>query len=306
MTAYEKFVTLETAFITAVEGISQSARTAENYRRTLDSFKVWLADNSTAEQTEITPLMVVRYSQYCKERGLTANTRRHYLIVLQRCFGWGIEHKLCTEKPVLKTDIPKKERIEYHLLSEDEIAVLLEGKVNKYAKQGLVLRNRAMITMFLQTGVRVSELINLRISDLDFERHTVQVVKGKGDKFRYTTFPPLAEQRMRKYLDDEYGVDKWQGLNEYAFTSTLTDKRLPYTRQNVDKIIKAYCEPLLGRRDIGAHSLRHCYASTLLTNGAGLEQIQKVLGHNSYATTVIYASHLCPQRIGQDLNRLFN
>lgn len=299
MTSYTKFNEIKTAYLSSLQTISKSTATYDKYSTVINDFAKWLEQNDS-EKSEITAVMILNYSKAVKERGACNNTLRHYLIILRSFFAWCINHKFYTEQPVLETDIPKQERIEYDLLAEEQIQTILDGKLPPYIKQPL--RDRALIVLFIESGLRVSELTHLKIKDIDFDGGTIYVhTSAKGDKTRTTTLPDRSKQFITEYLYKRYGGHCWDE-NALLFAN---DEGKPYTRQNITKIVRGYTRGLFKRNDIGAHDLRHAFASLLLTRGAKLEQIQQVLGHSSYATTVIYASHLCPKRVSQDLNKLF-
>ncbi|MCH5315502.1 MAG: tyrosine-type recombinase/integrase [Eubacterium sp.] len=299
MTAYEKFNEIKTAYLSSLQTITKSKATYDKYATVINDFALWLGQNDT-EQPDITAVMVINYSKAVKERGTKNNTLRHYLIILRSFFTWCINHKFYTEQPVLEEDIPKQERIEYNLLTEQQIQTILDGKMPPYLKQPL--RDRALIVLLIESGLRVSELTHLKIKDIDFDGGTINVhTSAKGDKSRSTTLPDRSKQFITEYLYRRFGSYCYDE-NELLFAN---DDGKPYTRQNITKIVRGYIRGLFNRNDIGAHDLRHAFASLLLTRGAKLEQIQQVLGHSSYATTVIYASHLCPKRVSQDLNKLF-
>lgn len=297
--AYTKFNEIKKAYLSSLATIAKSQNTYKKYDMVLNDFGKWLEQND-CEETGITAVQILAYSKTVKERGSKNNTLRHYLIILRSFFTWCINHKFYTEQPVLEEDIPKQERIEYDLLSEEQIEKVLNSTPPKYSHAKTAKRNHALIALLIQSGLRVSELINLKVGDLEFgEKGTIKTV-GKGDKLRYTTFPELSQQLIKEYLNKRFNGNS---VDENAILFA-NDKGQPYTRQNITKIVNTYIKWLTGKTNIGAHDLRHSFASELITNGAQLEQIQQVLGHSSYATTVIYASHLAPKRISQDLNRL--
>ena len=298
MTAYTKFNEIKTAYLSSLQTISKSTATYDKYSRVLNDFAKWLEKNDSAE-SEITAVMILNYSKAVKARNACNNTLRHYLIILRLFFAWCINHKFYTEQPVLETDIPKQERIEYDLLTEEQIEQILNSTPPKYSHAKTALRNRALITLLIQSGLRVSELIKLKVGDLDFDGQTIRTI-GKGDKLRYTTFPALSAQLIKEYIYERFNG---QSVDENAILFA-NEQGKAYSRQNITKLVSTYIKWLTGKEYIGAHDLRHSFASKLITNGAGLEQIQQVLGHSSYATTVIYASHLCPKRVSQDLNKL--
>lgn len=300
MTAYTKFHEIKTAYLSSLQTISKSTATYDKYSTVINDFAKWLEQND-GEQPDITSVMILAYSKVVKERGACNNTLRHYLIILRSFFTWCVNHKFYTEQPVLGEDIPKEERIEYDLLSEEQIESVLEGTIPKFAHKGI--RNRALVIMFIQSGLRVSELTHLRIGDLDFEGQTIRTV-GKGDKLRYTTFPPLCSKYINEYLNERYG-GKSRPETDYLFPSFDKEgNQKPYTRQNITKVVRGYIRNLVGKDHIGSHDLRHSFASMLITKDASLTSMSEVLGHSDWKTTAIYASHLCPKRVSQDLNGL--
>lgn len=301
MKAYSKYNEVKNAYLSSLKTITQSEATYDKYEGVLNDFGNFLEQHDI-EQPDVTPIMILQYKESVTARGICRNTLRHYLIILRSFFKWCVEHKFYTEQPIFESDIPKQERVEYDLLSEEEIDKILNSPTPKWSKMATAKRNRALVILLIQSGLRVSELCNLNISDLDFEHLSIKVAHGKGDKFRYTTFPPLSEEVIREYLNERYNGE-YDGKDDYLFAK---ENGQPFTRQNITQVVRAYVKRLIGRKDIGSHDLRHAYASSLLTKGAKLEEIQQVLGHSSYATTVIYANHLCPKRIGQNLNSLFS
>lgn len=303
MKTIEKYNEIKAAYLSSLKTLSQSVATYDKYEGVLNDFGNFLKHNyADCKQSDISPVMVLTYKEELNKRNVCRNTMRHYLIILRSFFKWCVQHKFYVEQPVLESDIPKAERVEYDLLTEQQIETILRGEIPKWSKMSTAKRNRALIILLIESGLRVSELINLKISDLDFEQHTIRVSHGKGDRLRYTTLPDLSEYFIKEYLNERFNGN-YDCQNEYLFAN---ENGQPFTRQNVTQVVRAYVNRTIGRNDIGAHDLRHAYASYLLTHSVPLEKIQEVLGHSSYVTTVIYANHLCPKRVSQDLNSVFN
>lgn len=303
MKTIEKYNKIKTAYLSSLKTVTQSAATCDKYDGILNDFGNFLEQSYTnCEQSDISPIMVLAYKEELNRRNVKRNTMRHYLIILRSFFKWCVQHKFYAEQPVFESDIPKAERVEYDLLTEQQIETILRGEIPKWSKMSTAKRNRALVILLIQSGLRVSELTNLKINDLAFEQHAIKVSHGKGDKLRYTTLPDLSEHFIREYLDERFN-GKYGGQNEYLFAN---ENGKPFTRQNVTQVVRAYVNRVVGRNDIGAHDLRHAYASWLITHGTQLEDIQALLGHSSYATTVIYASHLCPERISKNVNAVWN
>lgn len=304
MTMIEKYNEIKTAYLSSLKTLSQSVATYDKYDGVLNDFGDFLEQNyAETEQSNISPIIVLAYKEELNKRGVCRNTMRHYLIILRSFFKWCVQHKFYAEQPILGEDIPKEERIEYDLLTEKQIESVLKGTIPKWSHKGI--RNRALVIMFIQSGLRVSELTHLRIGDLDFNGQTIRTV-GKGNKLRYTTFPPLCSKYINEYLNERYGNES-RHENDYLFPSfDKNGNQKPYTRQNITKVVRGYIRNLVGKDYIGSHDLRHSFASMLITKDASLTSMSEVLGHSDWKTTAIYASHLCPKRVSQDLNKLFS
>lgn len=305
MTIYEKYEQATTHYLASLKIISNSVATYDKYAFVLADFGEYVKAHDD-EQAEVEPLLVVGWRNNLKEnRGLENNSIRHYLTLVHSFFKWAIEHKIFAEQPVNRRDFPKKETVEYDLLTEQEIEQILTGKLPRFSQYQTSLRNRALVILVLTSGMRVSELINLHIGDLDFDKHIITVRHGKGDKKRSVTFPAIAEEFVKEYLNDRYGTND---TPKQAFLFENTDGNgttHQYTRQNITILVKRYVYNLTGHKNIGTHDLRHSYASYLLTHGVPIQEIQALLGHENYSTTLIYASQLCPERVATNLNAVF-
>ncbi len=305
MNLYEKYEQAKEEFLASLKIVTKSKETYAEYAFALGDFGEYVKAHGK-DESEIPPLFIVGWRNEVKAaRGLANNTLRHYLTLLHSFFKWAIEHKIFTEQPVGKGDFPKKEAVEYDLLSEQEIEKVLSGKIPPDSMSATSVRNRALIILVLTSGVRVSELINLRIGDLDFKKHIITVRHGKGDKKRAVTFPSLSEGFTEEYLNSRHGAN---GAPKTAFLfDHIGDdgKAHQFTRQNITRLVKSYIYRLTGHAGIGTHDLRHSYASYLLTHGVPIQEIQALLGHESYSTTLIYANQLCPERVATNLNGIF-
>lgn len=305
MTLYEKYEQAREQYLASLKIITKSNATYEKYAFILGDFREYVKVHG-GEENEIPPLFIVGWRNEIKNRRNLANSSlRHYLTLLHSFFKWTIEHKIFAEQPIGKSDFPKKESVEYDLLSEQEIEEILSGRIPPDSMSATSVRNRALVILVLTSGIRVSELINLRIGDLDFGKHVITVRHGKGDKKRAVTFPAVAEGFVAEYLNSRYGVN---GAPKTAFLFDYTSddgKQHQYTRQNITQVVKSYVYRLTGHAEIGTHDLRHSYASYMLTHGVPIQEIQSLLGHESYTTTLIYANQLCPERVATNLNGIF-
>lgn len=305
MTLYEKYEQAREQYLASLKIITKSNATYEKYAFILGDFGEYVKTHGEGE-SEVPPLFIVGWRNEIKGmRNLANSSLRHYLTLLHSFFKWSIEHKIFSEQPVGKGDFPKKETVEYDLLTEQEIEKILSGKIPPDSMCTTSIRNRALIVLVLTSGVRVSELINLRIADLDFDKHVITVRHGKGDKKRAVTFPAVAEGFVAEYFRERYGANSVP-QKAFLFDYTGEDgKPHQYTRQNITQVVKSYVYRLTGHAGIGTHDLRHSYASYMLTHGVAIQEIQALLGHESYTTTLIYANQLCPERVATNLNGIF-
>lgn len=305
MNLYEKYEQATREYLASLKFVTPSKETYDKYAFILGNFGEYVKGKG-GDETEIDPLLIVGWRNEIKEtRGLANNSMRHYLTLLHSFFKWTIEHKIFTEQPVGNADFPKKEAVEYDLLTEQEIEKILSGTIPPASMKSTCLRDRAIVFLFLTSGVRVSELINLCIGDLDFRKNILTVRHGKGDKKRYVPFPPFTRQIIKDYLNARYGANKPSKstyLFEYVDDGGTEHQ---YTRQYITQTVKRYVFLLTGHKNIGSHDLRHSYASYLLTKDVPIQKIQLMLGHSNYSTTFIYASQLCPERVAADLNSIF-
>lgn len=310
----EHYEQASTAFLADLKVSSKSAATYNQYAQVLGEFGEWLSaraatseQNDTAE-TQLMPLVISEYKQSLATRGIKTNTILHYLIELRSFFKWAVENGLYTEQPVTKSLLPSIEQIKHDIPTIAEITLLLSGKQPRYARHNTAQRNKAIIILFIQSGIRVSELCNLRIKDLDFENGTVDINNGKGNKARSAPMPPLAQQAIKEYLDKRRREHKpaLSALPSSAYVFVGDDENKPLTRQGITKLVSGYVERLTGHKSISAHDLRHAAASIWDDRGASLRDVQKALGHSSIETTEkIYVQILNKKKAAERISKIF-
>ena len=289
---------------------ADSINTLNNYTRVLNDFERYL-QAKIAHENDISTVDVLGYRAAIRERGAAQNTARQYLTDLSAFFTWCVRVKLIDESPVSPEDIPEAKEIEYTLLTRDEIDALLEYRPGG-AKLGA--RNRAIITILLQSGLRNSELRALTLSDLDFERGTITVRHGKGDKSRLAPFPALSREAVKEYLTSGYRPSD-APESAYLF-GTFADENGLSNGDNAQEwhemgsnalndVVKRYVKRVTGK-EVHAHTLRHAAASLWDDLGAPMRTIQNGLGHSSVRTTErIYVTVLNKHKAAEDLTAAF-
>lgn len=305
----EHYEQASTAFLADLKVSSKSAATYKQYHQVLNEFGTWLSTHTEDTDngiTEITPLLISKFKQSMFARGVKNNTVLHYLTMLRAFFKWAIDNKLYTEQPVTKSLLPNAEQIKHDIPTLDEIKLLLSGKQPLYARHNTMQRNRAIVTLFIQSGLRVSELCNLRIKDLDFEHNIVYVDHGKGDKSRYAPFPSTAQKNVQEYIIHRKIELKPRILPQDAFLFIGDDEHKPLTRQAVTKLVRGYVARLTGHKGIGAHDLRHAAASIWDNRGANIRDVQKALGHSKVETTErVYVQILNKSKAAEQISKIF-
>lgn len=177
-------------------------------------------------------------------------------------FGMDLPHRISR---------PKKKKKLPDILNREEVKGLLSAHKN--------IKSRAILVLTYSSGLRVSEVVSLKLSDLDFKRDTITVNGAKGGKDRVTVFSDKAERTIKTYL-------KAEQPEHWLFPGQKKDKHL--TSRSAQLHFKQALEKTEINKDVSIHSLRHSFATHLLENGTDIRYIQKLLGHENTETTEIY------------------
>lgn len=181
---------------------------------------------------------------------------------------------------------PKKQKRLPVILSKEEIKKILDANVIPN------LKHRCILTVIYSGGLRIGEACRLKISDIDSKSMVIKITQGKGNKDRYTVLANQALMLLRKYYRSYRPVD-------WLFPGEPSSKHI--CERSVELIFKKACEKSGINKDVTVHSLRHSFATHLMESGVNLRYIQKLLGHSSIRTTVVY-THVCKHHIGKIIN----
>jgi len=196
--------------------------------------------------------------------------------------------------PTLLLESPKIPARLPEVLSVEEIDKIIDS-IDLSSKEGQ--RNRAIIETLYSCGLRVSELCNLRLSDLYLKEGFIKV-EGKGSKQRLVPIAPSAIEEIEYYMIDRNQIDIKPGYEDFVFISALRKKNL--SRIMVFHLVKELAEKAGIRKVISPHTFRHSFATHLLENGANLRVIQAMLGHEDIGTTEIY-THIDSTRLRSEI-----
>ena len=212
---------------------------------------------------------------------------------LRKFYQWLVRQNIQKINPMLEIDSPKKEHRLPVALSVDEVTKLLD---QSDVTKKLGIRDRALLETLYATGIRVSELINLKFSDLHEELKLLKVL-GKGSKERLIPISDVAISWIKSY-QEKVRDPLLLKSGKYTDTIFLNNRGGALTRQAVWQIIKRYCQMAGIKKNVTPHTLRHTFATHLLENGADLRVVQEILGHSDISTTQIY-TNLSQQHILQ-------
>ncbi|MCE5215753.1 site-specific tyrosine recombinase XerD [bacterium] len=277
-------------YVTVERGLSQ--RTLQAYDNDLYDYARFLHAKGCDDFLGATRESVVEYLVLLRSRrGLKRSTVARKLTSL-RCIHQHLVREGLTERdPTANIETPQPAPRLPKVLTVDQCIALLQAP-DRETPEGL--RDAAMLTLMYATGLRVSELVSLRMHNIDFERRTVRV-RGKGDKDRVVPIADPALELVQLYVEQARGVSLKDPGEEGLF---LTRLGKPMTRVRFHQLLKGYLPQAGAPRDTSPHTLRHSFATHLMEGGADLRVIQELLGHASLATTEIY-THVSTERLRQ-------
>jgi integrase/recombinase XerD len=269
------------------DGLSRN--TLESYRRDLQLFADWMqkksVDLAEVHQADIQQYLAVKFPT-SKPRSISrliASLRRFYRYALR-------ENKISVD-PTLQIDSPKLPRSLPKSLTEEDVETLLAAPdIN----QALGMRDRAMLEILYASGLRVSELVGLKVTEVSLNEGVIRVT-GKGSKTRLVPMGDEAVDWVARYLKESRPEIMRRQLSDSLF---VTQRGEGMTRQAFWYLIKRYAVRAGIQKHLSPHVLRHAFATHLLNHGADLRVVQMLLGHADISTTQIY-THVARERLKQ-------
>ncbi|HHY28806.1 MAG TPA: site-specific tyrosine recombinase XerD [Desulfitobacterium dehalogenans] len=309
MVQTEAWIKKYLTYLNVERGLSQNTRIS--YERDLKKFTAFLQQRGknfiSCDGNDLFLFLLQE-----KNQGRSARTLARHLATLRGFFSFLLGEEMRKDDPTEYLSTPKLEQHLPHVLSEDSIHKLMgegeepdkgrdkNGKNNERAgntdshgkDKELLMRNIAMIEVLYGCGLRVSELVGLKVSDIIFETRTLRC-RGKGNKERIVPIGEYALEVLQEYLDHYREELKGKNKTEILF---LNSRGTALTRQGVWDILKKWAQDHGVKETIYPHKFRHSFATHLLDHGADLRSVQEMLGHADISTTQIY-THLSRQRL---------
>ena len=266
-----------------------SNNTAKAYEADISSFFQWL-DNEDLKYKNLQEDHINQYISFLFQRKMRSSSVNRKISSIKSFYIFLVKRNFVKNSPLNDLVTPKQEKYLPESMSEAEVDKLLNSPdvSNKIEN-----RDKAMIEMLYATGMRISELVNLKITDVDMKRCVVKVF-GKGSKERLVPFGETALDSLRSYLNE-----REQSSSKEIFLSNRGKKM---TRVAFWQRVKIYLIRENLKNSISPHTLRHAFATHLLNRGADLRSVQLLLGHSDLSTTQIY-THIAKQRLSDVLKK---
>jgi len=231
-----------------------------------------------------------------KSQPLSKTTQNYHLIALRNFLKYLAKRDIKCLAPE-KIELAKTDKREIFFLDPDELEKFLAAPLSIKQSEKIKLRDKAILELLFSTGLRVSELVNLKREDINLNKDEFSV-KGKGGKWRIVFLSQMAKNWLKKYLETRTDLDPALFIRyDKGQQESLKNKIInPLTARSIQRLIKKYAKIAGLTKRITTHSLRHTFATDLLASGADLRSVQELLGHKNITTTQVY-THITNQHL---------
>ncbi len=259
-----------------------SGNTEMSYKRDLEKVLHFMASRGIREVRDVTAQDLADYVKYLEDNKFAAATVSRNIASLKAFYHYMVQEGLVEEDISDKLKAPKIEKKAPEIMTPDEVVRLLEQPSGDSPKE---VRDKAMLELLYATGIRVTELITLALSDVNMQMNFI--LCRDRNKERIIPFGAAAKAAMERYLN---GTREEMLENKKSDVLFVNCSGQPMSRQGFWKLIKHYAKKADIQADITPHTLRHSFAAHLVENGADLRSVQEMLGHSDISTTQIYAN----------------
>jgi integrase/recombinase XerD len=273
-------------------------------KATLDSYSVdviryqeFLHENGVDRLSDTDTPLILKHLISLRNSGLGTRSRARHLVSVRGIYRFAVQEKLLKHDPSRLVDLPKLSFKLPDVLAVDEVSQLLN---TPDTSKPVGERDAAMLELLYAAGLRVSELVNLKLQNINLEAGFVRVF-GKGAKERVVPIGRPAQTKIAFYIENARKAALKNKLSPYLFIARAGK---PITRQGFWKLLRRYADQARIHKKISPHSLRHSFATHLLEGGADLRAVQVMLGHVDISTTQIY-THVTRKHL-KDLHQKFH
>jgi len=260
-----------------------SEHTIDNYRRDIEQFYKFMIEQSIEKFEDVDYIDTRLFLTKLYEQKMARTTVSRKISSLRSFYRFLERENKVTGNPFLLVTQPKKGKRLPDFFYEEEMEALFAACEGE---DPLALRNKALLELLYATGIRVSECVNIKMNDIDFDLCTI-LVKGKGKKERYVPFGSYAEEAINQYIRQSRSILTQKNSHEHSFLF-VNARGGPLTARGVRHILDQVIKKASFSGKIHPHMLRHTFATHMLNNGADLRGVQELLGHSHLSSTQIY------------------
>ncbi len=271
------------AFIVYLHNVKNTSNNTEmSYKRDLEKVQHFMASRGKTDVASVSAQDLGDYVKYLEDNHFAAATVSRNVASLKAFYHFMKAEGIVAEDISEQLKAPKIEKKIPEIMTTDEVVRLLEQPSGNSLKE---IRDKAMLELLYATGIRVTELITLKITDLNMQMNFI--LCRDRNKERVIPFGTAAKNALTRYLD---GTRNSMLENKASDVLFVNCSGQPMSRQGFWKLIKYYAKKADIKADITPHTLRHSFAAHLVENGADLRSVQEMLGHSDISTTQIYAN----------------
>ncbi len=279
----------------------RSQKTIENYDHYINRFLSW---SKISNPQDITPELVRNFRLYLNRfedsNGLRLKkaTQNYHIIALRSFLKYLAKRDIKT-LAAEKIEVGKNPSHEVEFLDDEELERLLQAASAGDIK---TLRARAILELLFSAGLRVSELVQINRDQLNLQRQEFSV-RGKGDKIRIVFISDTAKKALERYLEKRIDIDPALFVR-FSKNKNFREETKRLTSRSIQRIVKFYAAKAGIVKDVHPHTLRHSFATNLLSNGADIRSVQTMLGHSSITTTQVY-THITNKQL-KEIHKQFH
>ena len=266
-----------------------SKKTIISYENDLELFNNFLKENKIENINNIDYSVIRKYLSHLHDNNYEASSISRKISALRTFFKYSLKEKIIKNNPMTLISNPKKEKKLPKYLNYEEMERLLNS-IDLKELEGI--RDKLIIELLYSTGIRVSELVNIKIKDIKIKEQQINIL-GKGNKERIVLFGNKAQELIKLYLNAHKELFKGNIYNSYLL---INNKGKQLTTNKVELIVKQVLRKSALKLNISPHTLRHTFATHMLDSGADLKSVQELLGHENLKTTAIY-THVSNERL---------
>lgn len=270
-----------------------SSKTIESYQREIEHFILFLKVEEITSYQEVSYRFLRGYLTVLHEQGLSKNSINHKLSAMRSFYTYMIKQKIVDDNPFLLIESQKTAKRNPDFLFPEEMLGLLDCIP---CDDELGLRNKAMLELLYASGLRCSEVVHLKLTDIDYQRQLL-LIHGKGGKDRYVPFHDYAKEVLEDYLDNARSSLLIRANEEHSYVF-VNAKGNMLTNRGVQDVVNRICKLYDPTKKIHPHTFRHSFATHLLNSGADIRTVQELLGHSNLSTTQIY-THITKDQLKQ-------